>query len=67
MPDGVSFLITVLFSFGTTLPVFYGNGNSGYNGLSVALNIKPGVYSLGSYGFGACNLSAWFIAISLLS
>ena len=55
--DGVSSLITALFSSGTTLLVTYNNGDGGYDGPLVALNIKPGAYNLGSYGPGAYGLS----------
>ena len=55
MSDGVSFLITILFSSGITLLVPY--GSSGYNGLLVVLGIKPGVYNLDDYGSSACGLS----------
>ena len=54
--DGVSFFIITLFSFGTTLSVSY-NGNNGYNDLLIALGIKPGVCSLGGYGFDAYGFS----------
>ena len=54
--DGVSSLITALFSSGTTLLVSYGS-SGGYNGLLIALGIKPGVYSLGGYGFSTYGLS----------
>ena len=56
--DGVSPLIAALFSSGITLLVPYndGNGDCDYNGLSVALNIKPGVCGLDGYGFGAYSL-----------
>ena len=36
------------------VPYYY---NDNYNGLLVALNIKPDVCSLGGYGFGICSLS----------
>ena len=56
--DGISPLITALFSSDTTLLVPYSGGGSGYNGLPVVLNIKPGVYNLGGYSPGAYNLPA---------
>ena len=46
--DGVSSLITALLSSVMTLPVPY-NGGGDYNGLLIALGIKPGVYNLSSY------------------
>ena len=55
--DGVSSLIAALFSSNTTLPISY-NGNSGCDGLSVALDIKPGACNLGGYSPGAYNLPA---------
>ena len=54
--DGVSPLITALFSSSTTLLIPYNNNNSGYDGLPVALSIKPGACGLGDYGFGTYNL-----------
>ena len=54
--DGVSPLIAALFSSDTTLLVTYSNNNDYYDGLPVALNIKPGAYNLGDYGFNAYNL-----------
>ena len=53
--DGVSPLITALFSSVITLPVPYGGGG-GYNGLLIALGIKPGACGLGGYGFSTCGL-----------
>ena len=46
--NGVSPLITTLFSSGTTLLISYNNG-SDYDGLLIALNIKPDVCSLNGY------------------
>ena len=54
--DGVSSLITALFSFGITLLVFYSNGGNDYDGLSIALDIKPGACGLGGYNSGAYSL-----------
>ena len=56
--DGVSSLITALFSSGMTLLVPYNNdGNDGYNDLPVVLNIKPGAYNLGGCGPNVYSLS----------
>ena len=46
--EGVSPLIITLFSSIITLPVS-GSSKGGYNGLLIALNIKPGVCSLDNY------------------
>ena len=53
--DDVFFLIITLFSSGMTLPVLCSSG-SGCDGLLVALNIKPGAYSLGGYNPDTYNL-----------
>ena len=53
--DGVSPLITTLFSSVITLLVPYNNG--GYNGLLVVLSIKPGAYNLDNYNTSIYNLS----------
>ena len=53
--NGVSSFITTLFSSGITLPVFYSD-NGGYDGLSVALNIKPDVCNLDGYSFNIYSL-----------
>ena len=53
--DGVSSLITALFSSGTTLLIPY-NDSDGCDGLFVALDIKPSVYNLGGYGFNIYSL-----------
>ena len=55
--DGVFSLITTLFSSGTTLLIPY-NGSDDYDGLLIALNIKPGVYNLGNYNFNIYSFSA---------
>ena len=54
--NGVSPLIIALFSSVITLPVFCGS-NGGCDGLSIVLDIKPGVCGFGDYGPGICNLS----------
>ena len=53
--EGVSPLIIALFSSVITLLVICGNRD--YNGLPVALDIKPGVCGLGGYNAGAYGLS----------
>ena len=53
--DDVSSLIAALFSSDITLLIPYNNSN-GYNGLPVALNIKPGAYNLGNYNPDIYNL-----------
>ena len=55
--EGVSPLITTLFSSVITLPVSY-NNKGGYNGLLIVLDIKPGVYNLDGCGPNTYNLSA---------
>ena len=55
--NGVSPLITTLFSSGTTLLVFCGGGGGGCDGLLVVLGIKPGVCGLGGCSLGAYGLS----------
>ena len=47
--------ITTLFSSGITLLILY-NSNNNYNGLLIALNIKPGAYNLDSYNPNIYNL-----------
>ena len=54
--DGVSSLIITLFSSGTTLLIPYSNNSNDYNGLLIALNIKPSVYNLGGYNPDAYSL-----------
>ena len=54
--DGVSSLIITLLSSVITLPVSY-SSSGGYNGLLVALGIKPSACNLGGYGPGAYGLS----------
>ena len=53
--EGVSPLITTLFSSVITLSISY-NNKDGYDGLLVVLNIKYGAYNLGGYGFSAYSL-----------
>ena len=52
---GVSFFIIALFSSVITLSVSYSGG--GYNGLSVALDIKPGACGLGGCSSDIYSLS----------
>ena len=53
---GVSSLITALLSSIITLLIPYNNSDD-YDGLSVALDIKPGVCSLGGYNPNIYDLS----------
>ena len=52
--EGVSPLITTLFSSVITLLITYNNRD--YNGPPVALNIKPGAYNLDCCGANTYNL-----------
>ena len=55
--DGISSLIAALFSSGTTLLIPYNNNSGGgYNGLLVALDIKPSACSLGGYSLSTYGL-----------
>ena len=54
--EGVSSFITTLFSPVITLSIPYSN-KGGYDGLSVALGIKPGAYNLGGSNLSAYSLS----------
>ena len=54
--DGISPLITTLFSSGITLPISYNSNNNYYNDPPIALDIKPSAYNLGGYNFGTYNL-----------
>ena len=60
----MSSFIAALFSFLTRLSVLYGGD---YDGLLVALSIKPGAYDFGGYNFNIYGFSVWLIVISLLS
>ena len=53
--EGVSSLITALFSSVITLSVLY-SGKGSYNDLLIALNIKPGACNLGNYNPNIYNL-----------
>ena len=57
-----SFFVITLFSFVTTLLVFY-SYNNGYDGLAGILNIKPNIYNLGDYGSDACGPNAYSLSV----
>ena len=54
--NGVFPLTAALFSSVITLPVSGDNNNNGYDGLLIALDIKPDACSLGGYSLNIYDL-----------